>query len=222
MAHAPCRGRLPGPAMEGSREGARFRVPQHNRDLVQGHVGVGQQVTGEREPDPVDNLLEGDALAGQMPAQGAVVHREQAGDLNRGAWPLQQLGLEHPAQVLTEAARCVARPRRGVPIASRCHRRRPRPAAAKASLMMSPVRFRLGRPGLHRHGIPDHSPAKPVRLIDRDVALTDPDIRLRPPHFASTGLPGSGSCKRGLPWSVPRHRSTDGRAGFPLGLTLIP
>ena len=118
MARPPSRGRLPGPAVEGPREGARFRVPQHDRDLVQGQLGVGQQVTGDRKPDLVDNLLECDALAGQVPAQGTVVHREQAGDLDRGARSLQQLGLEHPAQIHAEAARSVARPRLGVDIAS--------------------------------------------------------------------------------------------------------
>jgi hypothetical protein len=62
--------------------------------------------------------------------------------------------------------------------------------------MMSPVWFRLGRPGMHRHGITHHSRARPVRLIDEDVRLTDSDIQRKPTGaFATQRL---GQCRHSL------------------------
>ena len=45
-----------------------------------------------------------------------------------------------------------------------------------------PTWFRHNRPGIHRHGAPRHSRATPAWLMDQNVPLTDPVMRLCRPH----------------------------------------
>src|SRR4051812_16754230 len=89
---APGRWRLPRPAAEGPREGARLGISECRGNLAEGDSGVAQQLARDLEPRLVDQALETGTFSPQVPAQGAAMDGKAIRDRRGRAAVRQDLG----------------------------------------------------------------------------------------------------------------------------------